>query len=249
MAIAHADPPDLPASGRADSARRADAMIERGVLSTHAETPGSGAETLSVHEGLLVSIGHAFTDDLQLTGGGLLPAWGGAPWAAFAQGKLVIARTDATTVALRGTGGLVAQRGGEGIAVSLGGGLLVDAYPPPRWLSLHGGLSLQGARGTPISRLIPFDGDLGLGVLELGASARTSQRTALLAEIWLPITWDEGDVQAFPMVLAPWIFRWGGPRLALDVGFLSGTGAVFGESPFAVGWPYLALGGRLPEPG
>lgn len=241
--------PDVPVRSRAESARAADAVVERGILATHAETPGAGAETFSLHEGLLLSAGHSFTDDVQLTGGGLVPAWDGAPWAAFAQGKLVLARTEAATLAVRGTGSLLAQRGGDGIAATLGAGILIDAYPPPRWLSLHGGASVHGARGTPVSQFIPFDGDATIGMLELGATARTSRRSALLVEAWLPITADDGEVRAFASVLVPWAVRWGGPRLALDVGMLSGRGPVIGDSPLVVGWPYVAIGGRLLEPG
>jgi hypothetical protein len=168
---------------------------------------------------------------------------------AFAQGKLVLSRGSTATVALRGTGGLLAQRGGDGIAATLGAGILVDAYPPPRWLSLHGGLSVHGARGTPVSQLLPFDGDAAVGLLELGATAHLGRRFALLAEAWLPVTADDGQVRAFPVGLLPWAVRWGGPRLALDVGMLSGFGPLIGESLLGVGWPYVAIGGRLPEPG
>ena len=239
----------MPRLGRAALARADDAVVERGVLSTHAETAGAGAGTFGLNEGLLLSVGHAPTDDLQVSAGGLLPIWSGAPWAASAQGKLVIARTETATVALRATGAVLAQRGGDGIAAVLGAGMLVDAYPPPRWLSLHGGLSLHGARGTPISRLLPFDGQLGLALVELGLTARTSRRTALVAEAWLPLTFDDGEARAFPVALFPWVFRWGGPRLALDAGILSGSGPVLGESPLVLGWPYVALGGRLAAPG
>ena len=54
-------------------------------------------------------------------------------------------------------------------------------------------------------------------------------------------------MNAFPVVLAPWGLRWGGPRLALDIGMLSGSGPLLGDSPLLVGWPYLAIAGRLPE--
>ena len=129
------------------------------MLSTHAETPGAGASTLALHEGVLLSAGHAFTDDLQISGGGLVPVLPGSPWAGFAQGKVVVGRTPTTTVALRTTGSLLRQRTGDGVAATLGGGLLVDAYPPVRWLSVHGGLSLNAVRGSLVSRVIPFDGD------------------------------------------------------------------------------------------
>lgn len=229
---------------RADQARTADAVVERGVLSTHAETSGAGSSTVSLHEGALLSASHAFSDELQLSGGGLVPLWHGAPWAGFVQGKLVIARTEASTVALRGTGSVLTPRASPGVAATIGAGVLVDARPRPHWLSLHGGLSLHGARGTPISRVVPFDGDAALALLELGATVRFSRRTALLAEAWLPVTVDDDTLLGFPVAMVPWVFRWGGPRLALDVGVVSGSGPLLGDGPLGIGWPYVALGMR-----
>jgi len=239
--------PDVAPESRAEALRTGDAMVERGVLATHAETSGAGSSTLSLHEGALLSAAHAFSDDLQLSGGGLVPLWPGAPWAGFVQGKLVVARSRTATVALRSTGSVLTQRGGSGVAATLGAGVLVDAHPPPRWLSLHGGLSLHGARGTPISRVVPFDGDAALVLLELGAVVRFHRRTALLAEAWLPVTADDEAIMSFPVAMVPWAFRWGGPRLALDVGVVSGSPPLVGDSPLGIGWPYVAVGMRRPR--
>jgi hypothetical protein len=224
--------------------RDRDAVAERGVLSTHAETLGAGRKGLSVHEGLFVAATLATSDDVQIGAGGLLPILESTPWLAFAQGKLVLRRTERLTVAARATVGLLSQRRGDATTGTVGAGLLADLFGREGRLSLHTGVSAHTSMGANVSAFLPVS-EGAAALLEVGVEARFSDHASVVAEAWLPAVRSNDGVVAAPVALFPYVFRWGGPRAALDVGFIKVKGEFLSGDPIYIGWPYLALGARF----
>lgn len=239
----------LIAAGRAGTAplslaeRDRDAASARGLLSSRAETTEAGRLVLTTHDLLVVGVAYGFTDDLQATVTGLVPALDGSPRIGAVQARAVVLRRPRWTAAIRGVAAMVDLPSEDRAAVALGAGGLADLFlADSGWLSVHGALSAGTGAGQRLGNVVDLADGMAL-VGELGAAARVHPHVSFLAEISLPTGWsgDEADLSSLSYALVPYGVRWAGRRISLDAGFVKGLGDGFGGDPYRLGYPNLAV--------
>ncbi|MFN3196812.1 MAG: hypothetical protein ACE366_00145 [Bradymonadia bacterium] len=217
--------------------RENDASVDRGLLSSHAETLRAGEITFNSYQLFLAGLSAGVTDDLQLSGTFLLPAFEVFPFFGIFQGKYSLSRSETTSISV--TANAIYTEGGF---TSFGPGLSIDHHLGA--VSLHGTLIVNAALGED-----EFDDDREvesgfLVVADLGFTARLSKRFKLLGELKVPMLLAAGENSGFSedLALATYGVRFHGSNLAADLAFLR---PVTDYEDFVLGVPYVAFSARF----
>jgi hypothetical protein len=247
-----AEVPEAPAASpvqRPDSpnalARARDAAIDRGLLSTHAETIGKGQWAINAYELFFVGATYGFTDTIQASISTLMPIVTDMPFVVAAQPKFVVQRTENTVVAIRAPLFWLSDSDLSGGAGAFGAGVVMDhRFDPEGRYTLHGGLLVSGALLASSSLSDDIEvGDGAIISLDLGTSLAFTEGFSMLIEgqAFAAIT-NEG----FDLVdagLLSYGVRFHSGKIAGDIGFVRPLGVDAGD--FLLGLPYLAFSARL----
>lgn len=229
-----------------EKARAADASIDRGFLTSHAETIGAGNWSINSYELFFLGVTHAFTDDFQIAFTTALPVVEDFPFFLAISPKFVLHRSASTVVALRGLiwwGTLVGDDDG-GLGTFNGGVNLDHYFDGDGRFALHASVSLGGAFGTGIGS---DDFTVGSGVLfqiEGGFSLALGRVLKLLFEVQTFALNTNDGFEFAPIVLLNYGIRFFGEDLAADLGFFKPIGDT-GDDPFIMGFPFVAFSARL----
>lgn len=231
----------------AEKARAADASIDRGFLSSHAETIGAGNWSINSYELFFLGVTHAFTDDFQIAFTTALPVVEDFPFFLAISPKFVLHRSASTVVALRGLiwwGTLVGDDDDGGLGTFNGGVNLDHYFDDDGRFALHASVSLGGAFGTSIGS---DDFTVGSGLLlqiEGGFSFALARVLKLLFEVQTFALNTNDGFEFAPIVLLNYGIRFFGEDLAADLGFFKPIGDT-GDDPFIMGFPFVAFSARL----
>lgn len=251
-ALAEDGLPDEPRADKtpAELAQARDAAIDRGLLTSHAETIGDGKWAINAYELIFVGVTYGFTEDIQASLSTLVPITTDIPLVLALQPKFVLARTPKTVVAVRVPLTFAKDTTGNGSSFgSFGAGLLVDQYFGPRGrIGLHAGLLVTGVFGD-----FNFDGDgdssgmtIGDGAgfeLDLGASFGVSEAVKLILEAQVFAAAGDGGFKVADAALINYGVRIGGRGFAGDLGFIRPIGV--DTDPLLLGIPYVAISARF----
>ena len=233
-----------------EKAQARDAAIDRGFLTSHAETIGAKQWAINAYELVFLGVTYGFTNDIQMSLSTLLPVTTDIPLVLALQPKFVIARTPETVVALRVPFTYVKDTSGNGSSAGfLGAGLLVDHYfGPSGRIGLHAGLLVAGVFGD-FDFDAGGDGD-GLSLadgaafeLDLGASFGVSNSVKLILEGQIFAAAGDGGFEVADVVLINYGVRIHGSGLAGDLGFIRPIG--IDTDPLLLGIPYVAISARF----
>jgi len=231
----------------AERARAADAAIDRGFVSSHAETIGGGNWSINVYQLFFLGVTHAFSDDFQVALTTSLPVFRDFPFLIALSPKGVVYRSPNTVVAVRGLvwWGTILGGGGDGGLGAFSAGLVIDQYLDPGGrIALHASLSAGGAFGTNLGS---SGFELGSGVLlqfDVGLSVAVARIVKLVVEAQT-FAANVGDGFRFaPVALINYGIRFFGEDLAADLGFFRPVGDI-GDDPFILGFPFVAFSARF----
>jgi len=231
-----------------EEAQARDAAIDRGFLTSHAETIGAKQWAINAYQLVFLGVTYGFTDDIQLSLSTLLPVTTDIPLVLALQPKFVIARTPETVVALRVPFTYLQDTSGDGSALGfLGAGLLVDHYfGPSGRIGLHAGLLVAGVFGnfnfTNSGDGLSFADGAGFQ-LDLGASFGVSNSVKLILEGQIFAAAGDGGFEVGDVVLINYGVRIHGGGLAGDLGFIRPIGV--DTDPLFLGIPYAAISARF----
>lgn len=227
-------------------ARARDASVDRGLLTTHAETIGAGQWAFNAYELFFVGLTYGFTDDIQASFSTLVPVTTDVPLVLAIQPKFVLARTPEMVVSLRTPVTIVHSfDSGDGTLGTFGAGILLDRRLDAEGrIALHAGLLASGAFGAGFDSIDGFT--IGKGAffeLDLGMTFSLSNLVSLLIEVqsFAAVTSDGFDVA--DGVLLNYGIRFHSGSIAGDLGFIRPIGIE--DSGFLLGVPYLAFSARF----
>jgi len=242
---------ELPPS---EQARERDAAIDRGFLTSHAETIGKGKWAINAYELVFLGLTYGFSDDIQVSLSTLLPVVEDIPLVLALQPKFVLARTPETVVALRVPFTYVNDlSSNSNSAGTLGAGLVVDHYfGPTGRIGLHAGLLVTGVfgdftfsdgnnDGADDSDRVGFANG-AVFELDLGASFGVSNAVKIIVEGQIFAAAGEGGFEVADVVLINYGVRIHGSGLAGDLGFVRPIGI---DSSLILGVPYVAISARF----
>ena len=229
-----------------EGARARDASIDRGLLTSHAETLGEGLWSINSYELFMLGVTYGITDDVQVNVTTSLPVVEDMPLWLILSGKAVLYRDPMTVVAARAHFMYMtslSDSDDDAIGV-FGAALLVDRYLDGRGrFAVHAGLGVHGAFG------VGFDGagvSVGHGAaftLEGGFSLGLSRNVKLLVELQVPAASNGHDFEFAPFSLLNYGVRFHGGELAADLGFARPLGT--DDDPFVLGFPFVAFSARF----
>jgi hypothetical protein len=237
-----AEPPPAPlgGAGSAADARYNDANVDRVILGSTAETHPKGTFFISDYELLLLQIGYAVTDYLQLQLTGIPPIIKQQPYWIEAGAKLNLYRSDVFRAAI--TGGLdLLTYGGSGTdngpfyggrLGAIGQFCLIPTCRSSVSLDV-GTLLTSGA-----NQALPIYGAIG-GIFNV------SKVISILAEPAMAgvLGTGAGNVGSGAFFELDYGIRISGPNFGGDIAFLlplATTGGNF-DNPFILGYPFVAL--------
>lgn len=246
-AAAHASEPEPAEAASAtalEAARDRDASIDRGFLSTHADTIGKGNWAINSYELFLLGISYAPTDDLEIALTTSLPIADGMPFVGSLAPKYVFYRTADTAIAVRGIVWYGTVLGESSSIGSFSVGLHLDQYLDHAGrFGLHAALSGGTAFGPGFDS---SDLQLASGALfqlDLGFTAGVANVAKLLVEAQIFAAKTSDEFRVAPIVLLNYGIRFHGKGLAADLGFVRPIGDV--ESGLILGLPFVAFSARF----
>lgn len=249
--------PDVPFSELppSEKARERDAAIDRGFLTSHAETIGKGQWAINAYELVFLGVTYGFTDDIQVSLSTLLPIVEDIPLVLALQPKFVLARTPETVVALRVPFTYINDLSSDSNSVgTLGAGVVVDHYfGPTGRIGLHAGLLVTGVfgdfnfsdedeDGNDDSDSVAFADGAGFE-LDLGASFGVSNAVKIILEGQIFAAAGDGGFEVGEVVLINYGVRIHGSGFAGDLGFIRPVGNV--DTGLILGLPYVAISARF----
>ncbi len=226
-------------------ARKRDAAIDRGLISTHAETIGAKQWAINAYELFFIGATYGFTDDIQASFSTLMPIVADIPLVLVAQAKFVVHRTNNTVVALRAPLMFASENDLSGGAGGFGAGVVMDhRFDKEGRYTLHGGLLVSGAlvAGSSVTDDI-LVGDGAVISADLGLSLAFKDSFSLIFEgqAFAAVTgegFDFLDLGTFSYGV-----RFHSGTIAGDIGFVRPIGV--DTDPLILGIPYLAFSARL----
>jgi len=230
----------------ADAARSRDASIDRGFLTSHAETIGEDRWSINSYELVLLGVTYGVTNDFQLSLMTTLPVVEGMPLYLAFNGKFVFYRDDSTVAAVRGQFVYATELddGGDDAIGLFGAAVLVDHYLDAAGrFSLHAGVSVNGAFGVGLATGGVDVAEGAFITFELGASFGLTSGFKLQVETLIPALSTASDFEFAPFALVNYGFRFHGGELAADLGFMKPVGDT--DDTFLLGFPFVAFSARF----
>lgn len=239
---AKAAPPD--GKSGFERRKRADASVDRNVLSPTAETIGKGDFTVNSYELLVIGGTYGITDDVQISASTLVPITTDIPFVLLSAVKWNFLQTGRVLLSLQ-PHLQYASDSGDTIG-GIGAGILADFL-----LDDKGDFVVTLAETNTMAFGNNIDGGLSDGfivTLMAGINARVGRKVKLMAEFLLPggVFWDEGRTELLEEAL---LFNYGirffGESVAVDLCFLRPAHPDMDAEGLLMGFPYLTFSARF----
>jgi len=225
-----------------DAARQNDASIDRGLVTTHAETIGEGKWAINAYELIFLGVTYGFTDTIQASLSTLLPIVEDIPLVLALQPKFVLMRTADTVLSLR-TPLTFTSSDGE-TAFTFGAGVVLDQrLDDAGRFALHAGLLATGVAGSIVS--LGDDVDVAEGAvleLDVGVTLGVASMVKIIVELQGFAAISDAGFEVVDAALLNYGVRFHGGSLAGDIGFIRPIGV---DSDLILGVPYLAFSARF----
>lgn len=230
-----------------EMARARDAAVDRGLLTSHAETIGKDQWAFNAYELFFVGITYGFTDDIQASLSTLIPVTTDIPLVLAIQPKFVLARTPDLVLSLRTPVTIVSsfEEDVDGTAGTVGAGLLLDyRLDAEGRFAFHAGLLASGLFGAGFDSVDGFTFAEGaVFELDVGMTFSLSNLVTLLVEVQSFAAAGSGGFDVADGVLLNYGIRFHSGSIAGDLGFIRPIGT--GDDNFFLGVPYLAFSARF----
>jgi len=242
-----AEPAETPVAGTPTGlARDRDASIDRGFLTTHAETIGDDKWAINAYELIFIGLTYGFSDDIQASFSTLLPITADIPLVLAIQPKFVLHRSPDTIVSLRTPVTLTSDLDGDDneTVVTFGAGVVVDQrLDDAGRFAVHAGLLASGALGSGFSFTSGIDVVEGAFFeIDLGVSLGLAQIVKVIVEAQAFAVVSDAGFEFVDVVLLNYGVRFHSGSLAGDLGFIRPIGV---DSDLILGVPYLAFSARF----